>query len=74
MLSRREAFSLFGLAAALGFALPAEMLTGSEAEAQAQTTAPAPSTPQTGTILGAHRRRVVSDTVRSGNQDRKSRW
>jgi len=25
-------------------------------------------------ILGTHRRRVVSDTARSGNQDRKSRW
>jgi hypothetical protein len=42
MISRREAFSLLGLAAALGFALPAEVLTASDAEAQAQTTAPAP--------------------------------
>ena len=43
MISRRDAFSLLGLAAALGFALPAEVLTASDAEAQAQTTAPAPS-------------------------------
>ena len=41
MISRREAFSFLGLAAALGFALPAEVLTASDAEAQAQTTAPA---------------------------------
>ena len=41
MISRREAFSLLGLAAALGFALPAEVLTASDAEAQQQTTAPA---------------------------------
>jgi hypothetical protein len=40
MISRRDAFSLLGLAAALGFALPAEVLTASDAEAQAQTTAP----------------------------------
>jgi hypothetical protein len=43
-ISRRGAFSLFGLAAALGFGVPS-MLTMSEAEAQAQPTAPAPSAP-----------------------------
>src|SRR5215831_9886751 len=43
-ISRRGAFSLFGLAAALGFGV-SPMLTMSEAEAQAQPTAPAPSAP-----------------------------
>ena len=52
MISRREAFSFLGLAAALGFALPAEVLTASDAEAQAQTTAPAPS----GGTVGMQRR------------------
>ncbi|MGB5180601.1 MAG: hypothetical protein WBO12_00185, partial [Xanthobacteraceae bacterium] len=51
MISRREAFFLLGLAAALGFALPAEVLTASDAEAQAQTTAPAP----TGGTVGMQR-------------------
>ena len=43
-ISRRGVFSLFGLAAALGFGV-SPMLTMSEAEAQAQPTAPAPSAP-----------------------------
>jgi len=43
--SRRGAFSLLGLAAALGFAVPTTMLTESDAEAQMQPTAPAPSAP-----------------------------
>jgi len=52
-ISRRGAFSLLGLAAALGFAMPTAMLTESDAEAQMQPTAPAPSataptTPATG--------------------------
>jgi hypothetical protein len=41
MISRRRAFSLLGLAAALGFALPAGVLATSDAEAQ-------PAAPQTG--------------------------
>jgi hypothetical protein len=44
MISRRDAFSLLGLAVALGFAIPTTMLTTSDAEAQTQTTAPAPAT------------------------------
>jgi hypothetical protein len=56
MISRRGAFSLLGLAAALGFALPAQVLTPSDAEAQAQTTTPAPSGPQTGTERRQERR------------------
>ena len=45
MISRRDAFSFFGLAAALGFAVPTTALTTSDAKAQAQQTAPAPTTP-----------------------------
>jgi hypothetical protein len=37
MISRRRAFSLLGLAAALGFAVPATMLMASDADAQATT-------------------------------------
>jgi hypothetical protein len=44
VMSRRGAFSLLGLAAALGFAVPTTMLAP-EAEAQMQPTAPAPSAP-----------------------------
>jgi hypothetical protein len=56
MLSRRQAFSLLGLTAALGFAVPITLLAGSAAEAQAPaptpTTAPAP----TGGTVGMQRR------------------
>jgi hypothetical protein len=52
MISRREAFSLLGLTAALGFAVPITLLTGSDAEAQAPASAPAP----TGGTLGMQRR------------------
>ena len=54
MISRREAFSLLGLTAALGFAVPITLLTGFDAEAQAPapTAAPAP----TGGTLGMQRR------------------
>ena len=43
LISRRGAFSLLGLAAAL--ALPTTALTTSDAEAQAPPTAPAPTAP-----------------------------
>jgi hypothetical protein len=43
LISRRGAFSLLGLAAAL--ALPTTVLTTSDAEAQAQPATPAPSAP-----------------------------
>ena len=56
MISRRRAFSLLGLAAALGFALPAEVLTTSDSAAQTQTSAPAPSGPQSGTERRQERR------------------
>jgi hypothetical protein len=54
MISRREAFSLLGPTAALGFAVPITLLTGFDAEAQAPapTAAPAP----TGGTLGMQRR------------------
>jgi hypothetical protein len=45
MISRRGAFSLLGLAATVGFAVPATALITSDAEAQVQPTAPAPSAP-----------------------------
>jgi hypothetical protein len=45
MISRRGAFSLLGLAAAVGFAVPTSVLMTSDAEAQAQPTAPAPTAP-----------------------------
>jgi hypothetical protein len=45
LISRRGAFSLLGLGAALGFAVPTTMLMESDAEAQTQPTAPAPTTP-----------------------------
>src|SRR5215831_14437687 len=44
-ISRRGAFSLLGLAAALGFVVPTTLLITSDAEAQAQPTTPAPSAP-----------------------------
>jgi hypothetical protein len=47
MLSRRDAFSLLGLTAALGFAVPTTALMTSDAEAQAQPIAPASSAPAT---------------------------
>jgi hypothetical protein len=47
MISRRGAFSLLGLAAALSFAVPTTVLMTSDAEAQAQPIAPAPSVPAT---------------------------
>jgi hypothetical protein len=62
MISRREAFFLLGLAAALGFALPAEVLTASDAEAQA--TAPAPSGGTTGMQRRQARRTGISGVKR----------
>lgn len=56
MISRRRAFSLLGLAAALGFALPAEVWTASDSAAQTQTNAPVPSGPQSGTERRQERR------------------
>ena len=47
MLSRRDAFSLLGLTAALGFAVPTTALMTSDAEAQAQPIAPATPAPAT---------------------------
>ncbi len=63
MISRRGAFSLLGVAAALGFALPAEVLMVSDAEAQAQTTTPPPS----GGTSGMRRRKAR----RTGRHERR---
>ena len=63
IISRREAFSLLGLAVALGFAVPSTVLTASDAEAQAQTTAPAPS----GGTVGMQRRHAR----RTGRHERR---
>ena len=64
MISRRDAFSLLGLAVALGFAVPTTVLTTSDAEAQTQTTAPAPTAPATS---GMNRRQ----TRRAGRHERR---
>jgi hypothetical protein len=56
MISRRGAFSLLGLAAA--FALPTTALMTSDAEAQAQPTAPAPSAPATSGMERRQERRA----------------
>jgi hypothetical protein len=68
MISRRGAFSLLGLAAALGFAVPTTVLT-SDAEAQAQPTAPAPSAPAPSApaTSGMERRQVR----RAGRHERR---
>jgi hypothetical protein len=63
MISRRGAFSLLGLAAAVGFAVPTNVLMTSDAEAQAQPaapapSAPAPSAPATSGMERRHERRV----------------
>jgi hypothetical protein len=80
MISRREAFSLLGLAAALGFALPAEVLTASDAEAQAQTTAPATAPAPTGGTVGMQRRHARRtgrherrETRRTGRHERREK-
>ena len=46
-ISRRGAFSLLGLAAVFGLAVPTSVLTTSDAEAQAQPSAPATPAPAT---------------------------
>ena len=46
-ISRRNVFSLLGLAAAFSFAAPTTMLTTLDAEAQAQPSAPATPAPAT---------------------------
>jgi len=48
MISRRGALSLLGLTAALGFAVPTTALTTSNAQAQAQPTAPTPQAQPSG--------------------------
>jgi len=78
LISRRTAFSLLGLAAALGFAVPTTLLTTSDAEAQAQPspaapapTAAAPTAPATSGMnrrqarhAGRHERREARRNAR----------
>jgi hypothetical protein len=76
LISRRGAFSLLGLAAAL--ALPTTVLTTSDAEAQAQPTAPAPTappptapTPGTPATSGMTRREQRRAARRTGREERR---
>jgi hypothetical protein len=61
MISRRTALSLLGLAAVLVFAVPATMLTASDAEAQA-TTLPPVAAPQVELPPGAHQ---ITGTIKT---------
>ena len=63
MISRRNVFSLLGLAAAFSFAVPTTMLTTLDAVAQAQPSAPATPAPATSgsATPGMERRHVRHD-------------
>jgi len=76
LISRRGAFSLLGLVAAL--ALPTTVLTTSDAEAQAQPIAPAPTTPAPTTaapgtqpMSGMERREERRAARRTGREERR---
>ena len=76
LISRRGAFSLLGLAAAL--ALPTTVLTTLDAEAQAQPIAPAPTTPAPTTaapgtqpMSGMERREERRAARRTGREERR---
>ena len=73
LISRRGAFSLLGLAAALGFAVPTTMLTTSDAEAQAQPIAPAPTAPAPAApaTSGMERREERRAARRTGREERR---
>ncbi len=69
-ISRRGAFSLLGLVAALGFALPLEVLTESDAEAQpAAPPAGQPAAPPEGGTKGTKRRKKR----RTGRKERRKK-
>lgn len=63
IMSRREAFSLLGLAAGLGFAVPTTMLTGSSAQAET-----AGMERREGRRTGRHERR---EGRRTGREERR---
>jgi hypothetical protein len=70
MISRRGAFSLLGLVAALGFALPLEVLTESYAEAQpAAPPAGQPAAAPEGGTKGSKRRKKR----RTGRKERRKK-
>ena len=66
-ISRRKAFSLLGLTAALSFAVPITLLAGSDAEAQAPAPAPTAAPAPTGGTLGMQRRHAR----RAGRHERR---
>jgi hypothetical protein len=69
MISRRGAFSLLGLTV-LGFALPAEVLTASDAEAQPDAPPTAqPAAPPEGGTKGTKRRKKR----RAGRKERRKK-
>src|SRR6516225_4784680 len=70
LISRRGAFSLLGLAAALGFALPTTMLMESDAEAQAQPS-PAATAPIAPATSGMERREERRAARRTGREERR---
>ena len=74
LISRRGAFSLLGLGAALGFAVPPTVLMTSDAEAQAQPSpaAPAPAAPApTAPMTGKERRESRRAARRTGREERR---
>ena len=78
MISRRGAFTLLGLGAALGFAVPTTALMTSDAEAQAQPAAPAPAAPApaapapgTQPMSGMERRENRRAARRTGREERR---
>ena len=74
LISRREAFSLLGLTAALGFAVPITLLAESDAEAQTPTPTPAPTTapaPSGGT-LGMQRRHARRAARHERREERRA--
>jgi hypothetical protein len=68
LISRRGAFSLLGLGAALGFAVPTTVLMTSDADAQAQPAAPAPTTPASSAGTPGMNRRQAR---RAGRHERR---
>jgi len=67
MISRRRVFSLLGLAT-LGFTMPTVALTTSDAETQAQPTAPTPTAPAMSRMERRHERRAAR---RTGREERR---
>jgi len=74
MISRRGAFTLLGLGAALGFAVPTALTSDAEAQAQPATpapAAPAPATPGTQPMSGMTRGEQRRAARRTGREERR---